>query len=236
MCDEAGTITIARRFRGPAGSGNGGWTAGRLATAYARLVGHGGAVEVTLRSPPPLEVELTLLPDGDALALLDGEVLVARAVGGEAPQPVDPVDLATAQAAEQEYAGLVDHPFPECFVCGPARSPGDGLRLLPGRTGDGATACAWTPQDGADGAYVWSALDCPGGWTSDIAGRPMVLGRMTAQIEATPVAGRAHVVVGRHLDTAGPKTRTACTVYDPDGRMVGRAEHLWIAVDPRTFG
>ncbi len=236
MSDGGATFTIARRFRGPAGSGNGGWTAGRLATSYARGAGHAGAVEVTLHTPPPLERELTLRLDGDALALLDGEILVARAVGGEPPPLVPPVDLATAQAAEQQYAGLRDHPFPECFVCGPARAPGDGLRLLPGRVGDGATACTWTPQDASDPAYVWSALDCPGGWASDIAGRPMVLARMTAQIETMPVPGRAHVVVGRHLDTAGRKTRTACTLYHPDGRVVGRAEHLWIAVDPGTFG
>lgn len=236
MGDGEGTVIIAHRFRGPAGSGNGGWTAGRLATSYARGADRAGAVEVTLHTPPPLERELTLRRDGDALALLDGEVLVARAAGGETPPLVDRVDLVTAQAAEQQYAGLQDHPFPECFVCGPARSPGDGLRLLPGRTGDGATACTWTPQDASDPAYVWSALDCPGGWTSDITGRSMVLGRMTAQIEAVPVPGGVHVVVGRHLGTAGRKTRTACTLYDPDGRVVGRAKHLWIAIDPDSFG
>lgn len=236
MSDETATITIARRFRGPARSGNGGWTAGRLATAYARAVGRDGAVEVTLRSPPPLDRELTVHRDGDGLALLDGEVLVARAGRGDTPEPVDPVDLTTAKAAEQTYAGLRDHPFPECFVCGPDRFPGDGLRLLPGRTGDGTTACTWTPPDTLDPAYAWSALDCPGGWTSDITGRPMVLGRITAQVEAIPEAGRSYVVVGRHLDTTGRKTRTACSMYDPDGRVVGRAEHLWIAVDPGSVG
>lgn len=234
MSADLGTVTIDRRFRGPVGSGNGGWTAGRLATAYARATGRDGAVEVKLRRPPPLDRELALRHDGDGLALLDGGVLVARAVRGAAPDPVDPVDVATARAAELSYAGLRDHPFPECFVCGPERI--DGLRLHPGCSGDGTTACTWTPQETLDEVYVWSALDCPGAWTSDIAGRPMVLARMTAVVQAAPVAGRTHVVVGRHLDTSGRKTRTACTVYDPDGRVLGRAEHLWIAVDPRTFG
>lgn len=236
MSDDTGTITIAHRFRGPAGSGNGGWTAGRLATAYARSTGHDGAVEVTLHSPPPLDRELTVRRAGTGLALLDAEILVASTVRRDEPEPVQPVDLATAQQAEQEYPGLRNHPFPECFVCGPARSAGDGLRLRPGRIGAGATACTWTPWAVLEPAYVWAVLDCPGGWTSDITGRPTVLGRITAQIVSVPEAGRTHVVVGRHLDTTGRKTRTACTVYDPDGQVVGRAEHLWIAVDPDTFG
>jgi len=233
---ERAGIRIERRFRGPVGSGNGGWTAGRLAVEYASAVGHVGAVQVTLRSPPPLDRELTLRRDEGGLSLLDGEVLVAHAVAGKAPEPVEPVDLATARAAEQAYPGSQDHPFPECFVCGPDRSPGDGMRLTPGRTGDGSTACTWTPQEAFDPAYVWSALDCPGAWTSDIAGRPMVLGRITALVDAVPETGRAHVVVGRHLGTTGRKTRTACSVYDPDGRVVGRAEHVWIAIDPLAFG
>lgn len=235
MSEDLGTITIPRRFRGPAGSANGGWTAGRLASAYARHTGHVGAVEVTLRSPPPLDRGLDVRPDGDCLVLLDGDVLVARAVGGAAPDPVDAVDPATARAAEQAYAGLLEHPFPECFVCGPARALGDAMRLQPGRAGAGRTACTWTPAPTDDPAYVWAALDCPGGWTSDLAGRPMVLGRMTAMVAATPAPGQPHVVVGRHLDTTGRKTRTSSTIHAPDGRVVGRAEQLWIAVDPHTF-
>jgi hypothetical protein len=43
------TITIARRFRGPPNSGNGGYVCGMLARYIT------GAAEVTLRAPPPLE-------------------------------------------------------------------------------------------------------------------------------------------------------------------------------------
>ena len=45
----AETVTIARRYRGPLDSANGGYAAGLLG---ARL---GGTAEVTLRLPPPLE-------------------------------------------------------------------------------------------------------------------------------------------------------------------------------------
>ena len=38
---------------------------------------------------------------------------------------------------------------------------------------------------------VWAALDCPGGWSAGIAGRPMVLGTMTARVLGAARGGRA---------------------------------------------
>src|SRR6266446_1201487 len=52
------TMTIPRRFRGPPNSGNGGYVCGMLARQIA------GAAEVTLRAPPPLETELSLVEVG----------------------------------------------------------------------------------------------------------------------------------------------------------------------------
>jgi hypothetical protein len=46
------TLSIDRRFCGPPGSGNGGYTAGHLAALI------GDSAEVTLRRPPPLETEM----------------------------------------------------------------------------------------------------------------------------------------------------------------------------------
>jgi hypothetical protein len=222
------TLTIAARFRGPAGSGNGGWTSGSLVAAS----GLAGPVEVTLRMPPPLERALVVRDR----RLLDGESLVAEARAGSLAVDVDPVDAATARSAETGYAGLAEHPFPECYVCGPARSPGDGLRLSPGPVAPGRTACTWTPAADVSTPHVWAALDCPGGWTSDIAGRPMVLGRMTAEVAEPVRPEQTYVVVGTHLATEGRKTRTATALFAPDGTRVARAEQVWIAVDPGTFG
>ena len=84
--------------------------------------------------------------------------------------------------------------------------------------------------------FAWAALDCPGGWTSDVDARPVVLGRMTALCDEPPLIGQPHVVVGRLIAQEGRKTVTATTFYDNDGRVLGRAEHTWIAVDPATFG
>lgn len=238
----AETLTVARRFCGPPASANGGYVAGLLAARTAPL---GAAVTVTLRQPPPLEQALAVVTDGDTTRLLDGDLLIAEAVAGSlAADPVPPVSLAEARAAEPHYPGLDDHSFDGCFVCGPGRRAGDGLGLRPGPVGPGRSACSWTPDpslaDADDDAvaapeFVWAAMDCPGGWTSDLVARPLVLGRMTAAVHRLPAIGRPVVIVGQLLETTGRKTLTAVSAYDEDGTELGHAEQVWIEVDPAVF-
>ena len=64
----------------------------------------------------------------------------------------------------------------------------------------------------------------------------MVLGRMTAVVDTLPVIGEEHVVVGERRGSEGRKTFTASSLHDSDGRIVGRAEHTWVAVDAARFG
>ena len=84
-------------------------------------------------------------------------------------------------------------------------------------------------------AATWAALDCVGGWAGDLTERLMVLGRMTAEIDALPAIGEEHVSSGGARGAEGRKTFTATTLYDADGRVVGAGEHVWIAVDPGAF-
>ena len=56
------------------------------------------------------------------------------------------------------------------------------------------------------------------------------------ELDALPVIGEEHVVVGEGRGQDGRKTFTAATLYDADGRVVATAEHVWIAVDPALFG
>lgn len=227
------TLTIDHRYRGPADSGNGGYVCGLLAEHAGAVVGGSGAV-VTLRSPPPLATPLAVVADGDgSVRLVQGETLVAEAARSRLEvDAVPPVDVERAQAAAEHFAGLTAHPFPECFVCGPDRDPGDGLRLFPGRLGDGRTACVWTVAADVAGRaeVVWATLDCPGGWSAEIEGRPMVLGRLTAAVTAVPGAGETCVVMGQLLGGEGRKTWTASTVYGADGRELGRAHATWISI------
>src|SRR5687767_650103 len=68
-------LVIGRRFCGPPGSGNGGYTCGMLAAAAAE------PVEVRLMRPPPLEKALAIRdePAGSGFLLMDGEEMVASA-------------------------------------------------------------------------------------------------------------------------------------------------------------
>ena len=235
---EGPNLVVAARFCGPTGSGNGGYVAGRVAD----FVGTDGPVEVTLREPPPLDVDLDVRPaDGNRTTLGFGGAVIAEARPAElAGHLVDPVDQDTARAAMGRYTGAESHPFPECFVCGPDRPAPDGLGLRPGRLPDRdgtQVATVWTPDaefagdDGLVPAYlVWAALDCPGFWCGDPARQPMVLGRITAAVDVRPRAGDPCVVVARLLGEEGRKTFAATTAYDADGRVLGRAEQVWITL------
>jgi len=224
-------MRIEARYNGPPGSGNGGYSAGLLAAACDPPV-----VEVTLRRPPPLETEIATIPDlsGFVRAMVGDELIAEAAPArGERPEPVPPATWPEATEAAKRYLGFTDHPFPTCYVCGPQRE--DGLALYPGVLPDGRTAAPWRVPPDVSSVTMWAALDCPGGWSADLEGRPMVLGRMTARVDALPVVGEQHVVVGRRLAVDGRKTFTASTLYDSDGRVVASAEHVWLTVDPAAF-
>jgi len=247
-------LLVPARFRGPASSGNGGWTSGALAELVESCPTDHGArwpvVEVTLRRPPPLDVELPVTTTRESATC---EVAEAVCVDRDLVV-VEPVTSEQARSAEAAYPGLASHPFPTCFSCGTGREAGDGLRIFPGQVADAAdgsqrVAATWTPhpsvaEDFHDYAgavpraslpVTWAALDCVGGWAGDLTDRLMVLGRMTAQVDALPAIGEEHVLVAQRLGADGRKTSTAATLYDADGRVVARAEHVWIAVDPATF-
>ncbi|MEV6814442.1 hypothetical protein [Micromonospora sp. NPDC051296] len=215
-------MIIEARFNGPAGSGNGGWSAGVFAGAY----GGDGPVEVTLRRPPPLDTPLALV-DGEVRDPA-GEVVAQLRPAQPLDEVVPPVDLATARAASAAYPGLVDHPFPGCYVCGPQRT--DGLRIFPGRLPDGRTAAPVRAPEQVSAATVWAALDCPGGWAVIAAGRPYLLGRIAALVEALPRPGDECVVTGAVVGIEGRKAQVRTSLYGPDGALLGRARATWIAV------
>jgi hypothetical protein len=89
---------------------------------------------------------------------------------------------------------------------------------------------------GADFATMWAVLDCPSGWSADIVGRPVVLGRILAVIHALPAVGARCVVMGEFRGEEGRKVFTASTLYDEDDRVLASARQVWIAVDPVAFG
>ena len=245
------TLLVPARYCGPARSGNGGYVCGSLAHELGDTTGR--AVTVTLRQPPPLDSTMLVVADDETVSLTFGGALVADASYVDRDvEAVEAVAWSEAETAQASYPGLRSHPFPTCFVCGTDRE--DGLRIFPGevapaRAGMTRVAATWTPDDAlvadwhayddaarrAGLAATWAALDCIGGWAGDLGERLMVLGQMTAVVDDLPVVGEPHVVVAEHRGGEGRRTFTAATLHDADGRIVGRAEHTWVSVDPARF-
>jgi hypothetical protein len=226
-------LTIARRFRGPRTSANGGYASGLLAQA-ARALGldDGEGIEVTLRLPPPLERPLAVTRDGDRVLLLDGEALVAEARAGDpGVSPPAPPTFAEAEAAARALAGLGAPVFDECFVCG-TRPEGDGLEihagLVAGRD-DGLVATTWVARE-VRPEIVWAVIDCPGAYSlqGDGRGDPL-LARITARIDRLPDEGERCVVGAWPLDADGRKLNAATVLYGVTGDVLAVSRQLWIA-------
>jgi hypothetical protein len=219
-------MTIPRRFRGPSNSGNGGYTCGLLAAFV-----DADSVEVTLRGRPPLDRLLMVSGDGHRVVLLDDEAVVAEA----APQALQlelpaPVGAEEARAAERRFAGFGEHVFPECFVCGPARPPGDGLRIFAGPVEgrDGVVAARWVARE-VTAPVLWAAIDCPGAFAVGMSGRgETVLGRMTARILGLPRDGEPCVSVGWPLGEDGRKLFAGTALFGESGDPLAIARQTWI--------
>ena len=209
-------LVIDSRFRGPHASGNGGYTCGIVAALV------GGPATVTLRLPPPLDRPLDVERDGDVVRVLDGAAVVAEAAPAqvelELPERVSFDEAARAAAPDLES------PFPECFVCGHARS--DGLRVFAGPVaGREVVASPWVPAADVVGSeFVWAALDCPGAYATGALGRgAVVLGRLAARVERVPTPGERCVVVGWPLSHDGRKHDAGTALFGEDGDVVGVA-------------
>jgi hypothetical protein len=232
-----GRITIGRRFRGPVDSGNGGYACGLV----AGLIGANPA-EVTLRSPPPLDRELEGREvGGGGVTVHDGDTLVAEgrpleALEVEVPPPVSPEEAEAARRASPLHDG---HPYGECFVCGPDRAAGDGLRVISGPVegrGD-VVASPWEVGEelaGEDGLVapeiVWAVLDCPSGNAIMLAPEfgVSMLGRLSARLDGPFEPGRTYVALGWPISREGRKFESGSAILTPDGEPVARARGTWI--------
>jgi hypothetical protein len=228
------SVTFPGRFNGPPRSGNGGYVSGRL----ARFVS--GAASVRLRVPPPLERALRVEADGDEARLFDGDTLVAQARRAELELvPPAPPSFAQAEAASRAYAAFARHPLPHCFVCGLARAEGDGLRIFPGPIGEaGLLAATWVPDASLDDGsgrvapeFLWSALDCPGGFASmRDPEQPVILGELHARIDGALAIGEPSVVAAWPLGADGRKLYAGTALYSVQGVPIAVARATWIEI------
>lgn len=239
---------IARRFRGPNHSGNGGYVAGVVAAAV------GPSAVVTLRKPIPLETPLTLERTAQGARLMQGALLLGEAAADpgpdDAPGPV-PLDLARAASARPLVEDAA-HAAPHCWVCGP-HAPPHALHIRTGATGlapeaGPPAAAVWTPlpehaaADGlVDPVHLWSALDCPSGVAAMAAGpgpietQYLLLGRIRARIERRPPPGPPLVVTARAAEREGRKRFAESAVHDAEGNRLALARATWFEIDPADF-
>lgn len=232
-------IMIDSRFNGLPGIALGGYVGGILARGSARA-------EVTLRGPVRLGRPYGTVrrPDGSE-QLRDGDSVLA--VAQSASIDIDPpgaVSLEDARTASELYVGRRRHEVPMCFVCGPARSEGDGLRIFPGPVaGRPVVAAPWTPASSLANSggqvgteFVWSALDCPSIWALIYNGPPdseerAVTVRLAVEQVSPVIAGDPHVIVGWKAGESGGSRVAGGAIYSTRGRLLARARHTLVTTD-----
>jgi hypothetical protein len=232
-------IVIPRRFNGPPHSGNGGYVCGRIARYLS------GPVRVRLRMPPPLEKELRVEASDHQARLFDGDRLVAEAqcVDFRIETPAAPT-FAQAEVAAKGYVGFTRHLLPTCFVCGPQRAEGDGMRIFPGATAnDAVLAAPWIPHESlSDGSgrvpseFLWAALDCAGAFAvTPPEDRLILLGELCARLDNGVEIGERCVVVAWPLGVAGRKRSAGTAILSGSGAPVATARATWIEMPPQAL-
>ena len=234
----AEAIRVAKRFRGPLRSGNGGVSAG-LAAQFLD-----GPVAVRIRRPPPIETPLEVRLGDSVQVLHEGEVILDAKSDTHPVYP--PVNAETlSQIFERGVLPVAeDHPAPECFVCG-KRS--DGLRIAPRHLPRGLDlwATVWEADDSVsddgltvDDHVVWGVLDCPAGFA--VAGygiRPLeffpALTDITATLHQPVPVGQPLAVVGWAIDRDDRRINGGTAVLDRDGSLLADAyaQHAPLPLD-----
>jgi hypothetical protein len=200
----ANSIIIERRFCGPPESGNGGYVSGRLAAFIE------GPALVRLQVPPPLGVEMTVRKAAGGVELVHGARVIAWARASEVALHVPAAPrYEEAETAARAFRGFQSHPFPRCFVCGPDRGSGDGLRLFAGPAGrENVVAAPWTPD-------------------SSLGDSPVVLGEMAAALSGPVMAGERCVVIGWEMTRDGRRHHTGTALFSASGERRGVARATW---------
>lgn len=242
-------VVIPEMFRGPPSSANGGYATGVFGSALAGGFEPGRAIEVTLRSPVPLDRAVALESHDTGVRVRDGETLIAEAQGVELELEVPrPASFERALLAQSDSPSLKvgPHPWlgsvrtgvhPVCFCCGAELSDELGLRVFAAPVPQLAqVAAAWTchrvfaaPSGEVPAEIVCAALDCPGqfAWLAE-GTRTGLLGRLTVRIDRPVNAEESCVVIGWTLGNEGRKFYAGTALFDPRGELCAVAKAVWI--------
>lgn len=231
-------IRISRRFEGPVGSGQGGWTAAQFAERID------APLTIALRAAIPFDTDMTIVDDGPdrwRLATADDTtIMIGERWEGDFPE-TEAVSIDEAAAARVVFGvDPDDHPAPVCFSCG---GQADSMQVHPGPLADGRFATDWTVPDWTrrdDGSVepgaIWAAIDCTAAWFTTQTGerRVALTAQFTAEIVEPITAGETYALVGwaggHDAVWDGRKRRAASAAFDREGRCVARSTSLWISV------
>jgi hypothetical protein len=212
MNTQRQTLRVAARFCGPPASANGGYVCGLVAEAIGQLV------TVRLLKPPPLDADMTLhAQDGNWHVDHASQCIVeARPATLDDLTPPAPLTFAEALDASRHapWSDPAQHPCPGCFVCGPLRAPGDGLRLFAGPVpGQSFVATGWRPDASLGDAsgkvapeFVAAALDCPGFQALQTGMKPWLLGEYTCRIVRSVGIDEPCVILGWKIEVKGRRS------------------------------
>jgi hypothetical protein len=238
MISKYPDIRVAARYCGPPASANGGYVCGLVADAIGQLV------TVRLLKPPPLDADMTVHADDDGTWHVEHDsqrIAEARPATLDDLAPPAPLSFEDALAASRQaiWSDPAQHPCPGCFVCGPLRAPGDGLRLFAGPvTGQAIVATGWLPDvllarpDGKVAPeIIAAALDCPGFQALHTGMKPWLLGEFTCRIDRHVSAGEHCVIVGWKIETKGRRSIVGTALYNQTGTLCALAKGTWI--EPR---
>jgi hypothetical protein len=232
------TLRVAARFCGPPLSANGGYICGLVAAAIGQLV------TVRLLKPPPLDTDMTLHADDDGTWHVEQaaqRIVEARPATLDELVPPATVSYAAALEAARHapWSDPAQHPCPGCFVCGPLRAHGEGLRLFAGPVqGQEFVATSWQPDaslGSADGKvapeFIAAALDCPGFQALQTGMKPWLLGEYTCRIDRRVQVDEPCVIVGWKIEVKGRRSIVGTSLHGKDGELCALAKGVWI--EPR---
>lgn len=237
------TIIIDPHYCGPRAMANGGYAAGRFASAID------GSAEITLRAPVRFNTPIAFEPDEAGkgrFRIVAGGAEIAAVRPGAVTIDLPPVPPeASIEAARQAYLDddgmtLV---YPYCFVCGKRRDAHDGLCIFAGAAPDSpVNADHWTPAEhlaGDDGLvrpeFLWAALDCPSAFALRMGDRPVLLGRLAGDIRRRPKPGERLIAMAWKTASEGRKHFSDSALVDANGEVIAAANALWIELNDPKF-
>ncbi len=233
------TIVIDPRFCGPRRSGNGGYVSGLMAAFID------GPARVSLRSPPPLSTPIRVERDSQGIVAVHGDTMVGTAAPATVAAQIPSIpEVSAIEAARARYeAESDDHALPFCFVCGPRRTAGDGLRLFTGPVdGSPVNADFWTPDETLGDEqglvrpeFLWAAHDCLGAFSLRMSDRLCLLGALAADVRRRPKVGERLVVLAWPTGSEGRKHGADSALIDANGAPVAIANALWIEIRDPAF-